>query len=138
MPVLPSLSAVAIAAQEAGADALSLINTLPAMAIDAKTRKPVLGNITGGLSGSAVKPIALKLVYEVSKCVKIPVIGGGGVSCGEDAAEFMLAGATLVSVGTATLADPYAILKIVDELKKYADDQGISQISELTNALIVG
>ena len=138
MPILPSLSAVAIAAQEAGADALSLINTLPAMAIDAKTRKPVLGNITGGLSGSAVKPIALKLVYEVSKCVKIPVIGGGGVSCGEDAAEFMLAGATLVSVGTATLADPYAILKIVDELKKYADDQGISQISELTNALIVG
>lgn len=138
MPILPSLDAVAIAAEEAGADALSLINTLPAMAIDAKSKRPVLGNVTGGLSGPAIKPVALKLVYEVSKCVKIPIIGGGGVFSGEDAAEFMLAGASLVSAGTATLADPYAVLRIVDELRKYALSQGVKQIKELTNALIVG
>lgn len=137
MPVLPSVTDIAKAAEDAGADAISLINTLPAMAINPHTFRPVLGNVTGGMSGPAVKPVALKMVYECSKAVNIPILGGGGVMCGTDAVEFMLAGATLVSVGTANVADPCSIINIIDELEEFANDKGISNIAELTGALIV-
>ena len=137
MPLLPSVADIAQAVQDGGADAVSLINTLPAMAIDAKRRRPILGNITGGLSGPAVKPVALKLVYETAKQLKIPVIGGGGVMTGEDAAEFLLAGASLVSVGTASVADPLACERIVNQLEVFAAEQGIQDICELIKGLEV-
>ena len=107
-----------------GADALSLINTLPAMAVDARRKRPILGNITGGLSGPCIKPVALKMVYDVSRAVDIPVIGMGGIMTGEDAAEFMLCGAAAVMTGTANLVDPEAPLRILNELEDYAQTMG--------------
>jgi dihydroorotate dehydrogenase (NAD+) catalytic subunit len=136
-PAAGNVVAVAKAVQDAGADAVSLINTLPAMAVDAKTRKPILGNITGGLSGPCVKPVALKMVYDVSRAVKIPVIGMGGVTTGEDAAEFMLCGAAAVMVGTANLVDPEAPLRIIAELAAYANAMRLKKITALTGALEV-
>lgn len=128
---------IAKAAEEEGADALSLINTLPAMAVDARTRKPILGNVTGGLSGPCIKPVALKMVYDVSRAVGVPVIGIGGIMTGEDAAEFMLCGAAAVMAGTACLADPEAPVRIIDELEAYANGMNIDKISALTGALEV-
>jgi len=114
----PNLKAISRSAKEAGADAVCLINTLPAMAIDKKTREPVLGNITGGLSGPCLKPIALRAVYEVSREVKISVIGCGGIMSAGDVKEFLSAGACAVEIGTANLATPSASLKIIKELSK--------------------
>ena len=136
-PAAGNIVAVAKAVEDAGADAVSLINTLPAMAVDVHTRRPVLGNVTGGLSGPAIKPVALKMVYDVSQAVSIPVVGMGGIMTGEDAAAFMLCGATAVMTGTANLLDPGASLRIIDELRRYAEKANIQEISALTGALEV-
>lgn len=126
------------AAEEAGADAVSLINTITGMAINAKTRKPILGNVIGGLSGPAVKPVALRMVYQASKAIKIPVIGMGGIMTGEDAAEFLIAGASAVMVGTANLYDPNASVRILEELKAFMSANNISDVNELVGSLIDG
>ncbi len=121
--------------EEAGADAVSLINTLMGMAIDIRTKKPVLGNITGGLSGPCVKPVALRMVWQVAKAVKIPVLGMGGISTAEDAIEFLLAGASAVVVGTANFVDPSASMKIADGIAAYLDEQKIAHVNDLVGAL---
>lgn len=136
-PAAGNIVRIAKAAEEAGADALSLINTLPAMVVDARTKKPLLGNVSGGLSGPCIKPVALKMVYDVSRSVSIPVIGIGGIMTGVDAAEFMLCGATAVMTGTANLVDPEASIRIIDELESYATSMKIDKISALTGALEV-
>jgi dihydroorotate dehydrogenase (NAD+) catalytic subunit len=118
--------------EEEGADSISLINTLLGMAIDIKTLKPSLSTITGGLSGPAVKPVALRMVWQVSKAVKIPVIGIGGIMNSSDAIEFILAGATAIQVGTASFIDPLASVKIIDGIEKFLIERGISDISEVT------
>jgi len=125
------------AAEEGGADAISLINTLLGMAIDINTKRPVLANITGGLSGPAIKPVALHMVWQAAEVVNIPVIGMGGIMTGEDAVEFLLAGATAVSVGTANLVSPTAMLDIVQGLKQYMKNHGINDIHELIGGLIL-
>ena len=116
----------------AGADALSLINTLRGMRIDVNTHRPILKMNTGGLSGPAVLPVAVRMVWEVAQAVDIPILGMGGVSRGEDAAQLMLAGATAVAVGTALFADPYAPIKVRDELGQIAQRQGLTAVKELT------
>jgi len=136
-PNVTSIAQMAHVAQEAGADAISLINTFVAMAIDPETRKPRIANVTAGLSGPAIKPIALRMVYDAAHAVKIPVIGMGGISTASDVAEFMLAGATAVEIGTASYWDPCATEKIVDELKRWCEDRGITRLAELTGGLIV-
>jgi dihydroorotate dehydrogenase (NAD+) catalytic subunit len=118
-PNVTDITVIAKAAEAAGADALSLINTLLGMAIDIKTGKPKLGAITGGLSGPAIKPIAVRMVWQTAKAVKIPVIGIGGIMTGEDALEFLLAGATAIQVGTANFVDTQAPLRIAEEIKAY-------------------
>ena len=133
-PNVTSIVDIALAAQEAGADALSLINTLLGMQIDIRTRRPLLANNTGGLSGPAVKPIAIRMVNEVSRAVRIPVIGMGGIQNGEDAVEFLMAGATAVQVGTANLIKPTACLDIIKEIEKFMMDNGIENINEIIGA----
>ncbi len=130
-PNVTNIVEIALSAQEAGADGLTLINTLVGMQIDTKTQRPVLGNITGGLSGPAIKPVALRMVYEVSQAVDIPVIGVGGISTGLDAAEFLLAGASAVQVGTANFTDPYACPRIIAELDQYCQGVRVKTVSEL-------
>ncbi len=125
----------AMAAEEGGADAVSLINTLLGMAVDVYSRRPVLANVVGGLSGPAVRPVALRMVWEVSRSVKIPVVGMGGIMKGEDAVAFLLAGATAVSVGTANLIDPDACIRVLLELKQYMLQQGIQDVKELVGGL---
>jgi dihydroorotate dehydrogenase (NAD+) catalytic subunit len=122
-------------AENAGADALAVANTYVAMAIDAETRKPRIANITAGLSGPAIKPIALRMVFDAAKAVKIPVIGIGGISTAEDVIEFMLAGATAIQVGTASYWDPRATEKIVDELQEWCIEHQIERLAELTGGL---
>lgn len=122
-------------AEEEGADSVSLINTLLGMAIDPVTRKPRLATVTGGLSGPAVKPVALRMVWQVSRAVKIPVVGLGGIMNANDAVEFMLAGASAIQVGTASFIDPQASLRIIEGLSQYCSDNGINRISSLTGAL---
>ena len=134
-PNVGSIAVVAKAAEDAGADAVSLVNTFVSLAIDARARKPRIGAGFGGLSGPAIKPIALRMVYEASKAVKIPVIGLGGISSGEDAAEFMIAGATAVEVGTANFWDPAATVRIVRELDEFLATEQIARVSELTGTL---
>jgi len=124
-------------AEDAGADAISLVNTFVAMAIDAETRKPRIANITAGLSGPAIKPIALRMVYDAAKAVKIPVIGMGGISTAEDIIEFMLAGATAVEIGTASFWDPCATEKIVDELERWCVEHRIEKLADLTGGLVI-
>jgi len=136
-PNVTSMAQMAHIAQEAGADALSLVNTFVAMAIDADTRKPRIANVTAGLSGPAIKPIALRMVYDAAHAVNIPVIGMGGISTAADVAEFMLAGATAVQIGTASFWDPCATEKIVDELHTWCEDRQITRLADLTGALIV-
>jgi dihydroorotate dehydrogenase (NAD+) catalytic subunit len=136
-PAAGDVVCIAKAVQDAGADALSLINTIPAMAVDVRRKRPILGNVTGGLSGPCIKPVALKMVYDVSNAVNIPVIGMGGIMTGEDAAEFMLCGATAVMTGTANLTDPHASLRVIDELAALAESMNIDNISALTGALEV-
>ncbi|HZQ24645.1 MAG TPA: dihydroorotate dehydrogenase [Terriglobales bacterium] len=136
-PNVTSIAQMARVAQDAGADALSLVNTFLAMAIDVKSRKPRIANVTAGLSGPAIKPIAVRMVYDAAHAVKIPVIGMGGISNAEDIAEFMLAGASAVQIGTASYWDPCATEKIVDELQRYASENGIAKIADLTGAMVM-
>jgi dihydroorotate dehydrogenase (NAD+) catalytic subunit len=135
-PNVTSIAQMAHVAQEAGADALSLVNTFVAMAIDAETRKPRIANVTAGLSGPAIKPIALRMVYDAAKAVKIPIIGIGGISRAADVAEFMLAGASAVQVGTASYWDPRATEKIAAELDQWCVDHEIGHIAELTGGMV--
>ena len=134
-PNVTSIAQMAHIAQEAGANAISLVNTFTAMAIDPETRKPRVANVTAGLSGPAIKPIAVRMVYDAAHSVKIPVIGMGGISTATDIIEFMLAGATAVQIGTASYWDPCATEKIVDELQEYCAEHGIQKLSELTGGL---
>lgn len=130
-PNVTDIVEVAQAVEAAGADGVSLINTLLGMVIDVDTWQPLMGNRFGGLSGPAVKPVAVRMVYQVAQAVHIPVVGMGGIMTGRDAAEFMLAGATAVSAGTATLCNPTAITNIITELDAYASQKGLANISEL-------
>jgi len=132
-----SIAQMAHVAQEAGADAISLVNTFVAMAIDAETRKPRISNVTAGLSGPAIKPIALRMVYDASKAVKIPIIGMGGISTAADIVEFMLAGASAVQIGTASYWDPCATEKIVDELQEWCVEHKVEQLRSLTGGMVV-
>jgi len=134
-PNVTSIGQMAHIAQEAGADAISLVNTFVAMSIDVKTRKPRIANVTAGLSGPAIKPIAVRMVYEASKSVQIPVIGMGGISTAADVVEFMLAGATAVQIGTANYWDPRASEKIVGELMRWCGEHEIQRVAELTGAM---
>jgi dihydroorotate dehydrogenase (NAD+) catalytic subunit len=134
-PNVTSIAQMAYVAQEAGADALSLVNTFVAMAIDPETRKPRIANVTAGLSGPAIKPIALRMVYDAAHAVRIPVIGMGGISKAADVVEFMLAGAAAVQIGTASYWDPCATEKIVDELQTWCADHRVTRLAELTGGL---
>jgi len=136
-PNVTSIAQMAHVAEEAGADAISLVNTFVAMAIDAETRKPRISNVTAGLSGPAIKPIALRMVYDAAKAVKIPVIGMGGISTPVDIVEFMLAGASAVEIGTASYWDPCATEKIVDGLRDWCVDHKVARLADLTNGLVV-
>ena len=130
-PNVTDIVSIAKACEDAGADGISLINTLLAMRIDIKKKAPILANVTGGLSGNAVFPVAVRMVYQVSKAVKIPVVGLGGVSSARDAIEMMMAGATAVQVGAANLVDPWTCPKIIDELPVVLDELGINNISDI-------
>lgn len=134
-PNVTSIGLMAHVAQESGADAVSLINTFVAMSIDVVTRRPRIANVTAGLSGPAIKPIAVRMVYEAAKSVRIPVIGMGGISTAEDVVEFMLAGASAVQVGTASYWDPRATEKIVAELAPWCEKHNVSRIAELTGGM---
>ncbi len=134
-PNVTRIADFARAAEDAGSDMISLINTIPGMAIDIETRRPKIANVTGGLSGSAIKPIAVRMVYEASRAVKIPVIGMGGIMTAEDAVEFLIAGASAVAVGTAIFADPAAPLKVIEGLERWMDDHSIASVSELTGSV---
>ncbi|MGB8952721.1 MAG: dihydroorotate dehydrogenase [Candidatus Aminicenantales bacterium] len=134
-PNVTNIVEIALAAQEAGSDGISLVNTFLAMAVDPETRRPKLANVFGGLSGPAIKPIALRMVYQVVSAVKIPVIGMGGIFSGADALEFLIAGARAVEVGTANLIDPGATLRIIQELEGYCRRKGIKTIEEIIGTL---
>ncbi len=136
-PNVTSIAQMAHIAQEAGADAISLINTFVAMAIDPETRKPRIANVTAGLSGPAIKPVALRMVYDAAHAVSVPVIGMGGISTATDVIEFMLAGATAVQIGTASYWDPCATEKIVDELGRWCQEHGAKRLGDLIGGLIV-
>ena len=130
-PNVSDIAEIARAAESEGADALSLINTLTGMRIDINTLRPIIRNNTGGLSGPAVFPVAVRMVWQTAGAVKIPVVGMGGISTWRDAVEMMLAGASAIQVGTALFSDPYAPLKIKEGLNRYLDDQGIASVTEL-------
>lgn len=136
-PNVTSIGQMAYVCQEAGADALSLVNTFVAMAIDVETRKPRIANVTAGLSGPAIKPIAVRMVYEAAKSVQIPVVGMGGISTAADVIEFMLAGASAVQIGTASYWDPRATEKIVGELESWCKERDVTRIAELTGGVQV-
>ena len=136
-PNTADITATALAAEKAGADAISLINTLTGMAVDFSARRPVLANVTGGLSGPAVKPVALRMVYQVAQAVSVPVIGMGGIDSGLDALEFMLCGASAVQVGMANLYDPYACVRIAEEMEQILAEEGLSSVQEIIGQLRV-
>ncbi len=133
-PNVTDIAEIALAVEEADADAISLINTLKGMAIDIKSRKPVLGNVCGGLSGPAIKPVALYMVYEVAQAVKVPVIGCGGIAAASDALEFIMAGASAVQVGTAIFTNPCTPLDILEGIELFMKKEGIRNLSELIGA----
>jgi dihydroorotate dehydrogenase (NAD+) catalytic subunit len=142
LPVIPKLTpnvtdvaSFARAAEEAGADAISLVNTFLAMAIDVETRRPKLTNIVGGLSGPAIRPIAVRMVYECRQAVKLPIIGMGGIATAADVLEFMIAGATAVQIGTANFVDPFVWTKVIDGLRDYLGRHGISRLASVTGSL---
>ncbi len=134
-PNVSQIAPLALVAEENGADAISLVNTFISLAIDARTRRPRIGNNFGGLSGPAIKPIALRMVHEVYRAVKIPVVGLGGIANGVDAAEFMIAGATAVEVGTASFWDPTSPVRIAKELEEFLIEERVNQVTELTGSL---
>jgi len=136
-PNVTDITEIAKGVEGAGADAVSLVNTFLAMAIDAKTRKPVLSTITGGLSGPAIKPIALRMVWQVYNAVKIPISGMGGIMNATDAIEFMLAGASTIQVGTANFIDPTVSLNIIDGIERYCEENGFAAARELVGAIAV-
>ena len=133
-PNVTDIVSIAKACEDAGADGISLINTLLGMRINLKTKKPVIANKMGGFSGPAIKPVAIRMVYQVYDAVKIPIVGMGGVSCAEDVIEFMLAGATAVEVGAHNLVDPYACKNIIEDLPRVMEKYGISSLSEIIGA----
>jgi dihydroorotate dehydrogenase (NAD+) catalytic subunit len=142
LPVIPKLTpnvtdvaSFARAAEEAGADAVSLVNTFLAMAIDVHTRRPKLSNIVGGLSGPAIRPIAVRMVYECRQAVKLPILGMGGIATAEDVLEFMIAGATAVQVGTANFVDPFIWGKLLDGLRAYMTRHRIDRLADVTGTL---
>lgn len=134
-PNVTDIVTIAKAVEDAGADAISLVNTLMGLSIDLRTRKPILGNITGGLSGPCIKPVALRMVWQVAKAVSIPVCGLGGIMTGEDAIEFMIAGASTVQVGTANLVDPAAMVRITKEMETWCEKNGVQDINEIVGSL---
>jgi dihydroorotate dehydrogenase (NAD+) catalytic subunit len=134
-PNVPSIAPYAKAAEESGSDALSITNSFPAMAIDIETRRPKLGNITGGLTGPCIKPIAIKLVWEAAKAVKIPIIGMGGIQNAADAIEFLMAGATAVAVGTANFYEPQTALQVIAGLRDFMQQHGIADVRELVGSV---
>jgi dihydroorotate dehydrogenase (NAD+) catalytic subunit len=136
-PNVTSIAQMAYVAQEAGADAISLVNTFVAMAIDTETRKPRIANVTAGLSGPAIKPIAVRMVYDASKAVRIPIIGMGGISTAADIVEFMLAGATAVQIGTASYWDPRATEKIAEGLEAWCAEHQVGRVADLTGGLVM-
>lgn len=135
-PNVTDIVEIARAIEDAGADGLSVINTLLGMAIDAKTRRPQLANLTGGLSGPAIKPIALRMVWQVYNAVKIPIVGMGGIMTGEDAVEFFIAGASAVAVGTANFVNPRASLDVTDGIREYLEEHGVDSVKELVGSLV--
>jgi len=137
-PNVTDIASIAKAAEDGGADGLSLINTLLAMAVDLDTRRPKLGNVLGGLSGPAIKPVALRMTWQVAKAVRIPVVGMGGIATGRDALEFMLVGARAVQVGTASFVDPGAAARIVREIEAECAARGIGRVSDIVGALETG
>jgi dihydroorotate dehydrogenase (NAD+) catalytic subunit len=136
-PNVTSITDIARSVEDAGSDAVSLINTLLGMAIDVRTRKPLIGNIMGGLSGPAVKPVALRMVWQVAQTVQIPVVGMGGISCGDDAVEFFLAGATAVAVGTASFINPRAPMDVVEGVAGYMKNQGMLRMNDLIGKIVL-
>ncbi|MEI7731489.1 MAG: dihydroorotate dehydrogenase [Verrucomicrobiota bacterium] len=136
-PNVPNIATLAKAAEDAGSDALAVTNSFPAMAIDIETRKPKLANITGGLTGPCIKPIAIKLVWEVSKAVKIPIIGMGGIQSAADAIEFLMAGATAVAVGTANFYEPQTPLNVIAGIREFMQRKELQDVSEITGSVKV-
>ena len=136
-PNVTSIATMARCAENAGADALSLVNTFLSLSIDVETRRPRIANNTGGLSGPAIKPIAVRMVYEAAQAVSIPICGLGGITTAEDAVEFLLAGATTVQIGTASYADPRAVQRIADSLERWCSRHRVAKVSELTGAVMV-
>jgi dihydroorotate dehydrogenase (NAD+) catalytic subunit len=134
-PNVSSIAAFAKACEQSGADAIALINSYPAMAIDIETRRPLLANVTGGLSGPAIHPIAVKLVYEAAKAVRVPLIGIGGIMQASDALEFIIAGATAVAVGTASFGDPATALHVVDGIAAYLESHGLTSVGDLVGTV---
>lgn len=136
-PNVADVAAIARSVEDAGADAVSLINTLTGMAVDLKTRRPVLANVTGGLSGPAIKPVALRMVWQAAGAVSIPVVGIGGIMTAEDALEFLTVGASAVQVGTANLVDPSASVRIIEGIKAFLSENGIGRVTDMVGALTV-
>ena len=136
-PNVPNIAQLAKAAEDAGSDALAVTNSFPAMAIDIHTRKPKLANITGGLTGPAIKPIAIKLVWEAAKAVKIPIIGMGGIQSADDAIEFLMAGATAVAVGTANFYEPQTPLQVIAGIREFMERKKIGDVREITGSVLV-
>ena len=136
-PNVTNIQEIALAVEAEGADSVSLINTLLGMAVDARKRKPVLSTVTGGLSGACVKPIALRMVWQVAKAVKIPVIGLGGIMNWKDAVEFMLAGASAIQIGTANFIDPTVTVKVAEGINDYLDRHGYQSVKDIIGALEV-
>jgi len=134
-PNVPNVALFAKIAEDEGADAVSLINTLPAMVIDIETRRPVLSNVVGGLSGPGIKPVAIKQVWEAARAVSIPVIGMGGITCAQDAIEFLIAGATAVAVGTANFTEPTASMDVIRDMEQYFVEHDISDVRELIGSV---
>ena len=137
-PNVTDLTELARAAEDAGADALSVANTYLGMAVDLRTRRPVLSNVTGGLSGPAIKPLNLRAVYQVARVTKVPVIGLGGIACGNDALEYLLVGAHAVQIGTANLYDPRAGLKILNQIKTFLADESIGDVNDFIGSMQAG
>ena len=136
-PNVTDITTIAKAVQDAGADALSVINSVQGMAIDAKTRKPKISRVIGGMAGPCLKPIALKCVHQCYQATKMPIIGMGGICTGEDAVEFMLAGAAAVGIGFSNFLDPTSTTRIISEIEAFCEEQGVSNVRELTGALLL-